>query len=200
MFIRRFLFATAVATVMAPAAVSAQDAFLSEVVILPYNFCPRGFLEANGSILSISQNTALFSLLGTTYGGNGITTFALPDLRGRTITHFGQGPGLSERFLGETSGSTSVTLITANLPPHSHNAAVRANIQSGLVNNPTGNSIARTIEGKPFYSSGVPDVDMRAGNVTVAPSGAGQPVQKQSPYLAMRNCIAIQGAFPPRNF
>lgn len=199
MFIRKFLFATAVAVTAVPAAVQAQDSYISEVVIFAANFCPRGYAEANGATLAIAQNTALFSLLGTTYGGNGSTTFALPDLRGRAIMHFGQGPGLSLRTLGETSGSTSVTLITANLPPHSHNAGVRANIQSGLVNNPAGNSIARTIEGKPFYSTASSNVDMRAGIITVDPAGAGQAVQKTSPSLAMKHCITTQGIFPPRS-
>src|SRR5437762_555942 len=101
----------------------AGSPFLAEVRIFPYNFAPQGWAFCDGQILPISQNTALFSLLGTTYGGNGQTTFALPDLRGRIPLHFGQGPGLSVRDEGESSGTGQVTLISAQMPNHSHTAA-----------------------------------------------------------------------------
>lgn len=200
MFIKKALFAAALAGMVIPVAVHAQatEPYISEIIIVPYNFCPRGYIETSGQLVSIAQNTALFSLLGTAYGGNGQTTFALPDLRGRTMTNAGQGPGLSARVLGEGSGSVSVTLVTANLPAHSHAAALRAYSSTANSNDPTSNTIARSRTGRNFYSTAAPNVDMRAGDIAVSATGSGQAIQKTSPSLGLRHCIALEGAFPPR--
>jgi len=105
--------------------------YLGEILIVPYNFAPKGFAFCNGQILSIQQNTALFSLLGTTYGGNGTTNFALPDLQGRTPVSSGQGPGLSQRDLGEFAGESSVTLLTTQIPSHTHQLAAGGGTTQG---------------------------------------------------------------------
>src|SRR3977135_1872487 len=110
--------------------------FLGEITLVPYNFAPRGYAFCQGQILSISQNTALFSLLGTTYGGNGVTTFALPDLRGRALVHVGQGPGLANRLPGARSGVESVTLNTSQMAAHNHQ--IGASAVGGTSNNPSG--------------------------------------------------------------
>lgn len=200
MFIRKSLVAAALAAMVTPGVVHAQatDPYISEIIIVGFNFCPSGYLEANGQLQSIAQNTALFSLLGTTYGGNGVTTFALPDLRGRTMVNAGQAPGLALRTLGEAYGQTSVTLTTGNLPSHSHTSAMRAYAFATNTGDPGGNSIARTGTAKNFFSTSDPNVDMRAGDVVVSATGGGQAVTKESPYVAMRHCIAFQGVFPPR--
>jgi microcystin-dependent protein len=111
---------------LAPAAARAQEPFVGEIRWVGFNFAPPGWALCNGQILSISQNTALFSLLGTTYGGNGINTFALPDFRGRTMVHWGQGPGLSDRVIGEAGGAESHTLTIAEMPAHSHGGGEHA--------------------------------------------------------------------------
>lgn len=200
MFIRKSFVAAALVVMAAPAAVHAQatEPYIAEVIIVPYNFCPRGYAETNGQLLGIFQNSALFSLIGTTYGGNGQTTFALPDLRGRTIMNFGTGPGLTTRVIGEQSGATSVTLTTANLPPHTHTAAMRATVEVANSSDPVGKTIATTVNGKRFYSTTAPNVDMRAGDITVSATGQGTAIQKTSPSLAIRHCIALEGVFPPR--
>lgn len=200
MFIRKSLVAAALTAMVTPGVVHAQatEPYISETIIVPYNFCPRGYVEANGQLISIASNTALFALIGTTYGGNGVTTFALPDLRGRTIVHNGQGPGLTPRTRGEAYGQVAVTLTTANLPPHSHTSAMRAYALAANTGDPGGNSIARTRSTKNFFSATDPNVDMRDGDVVVSATGGGQAVSKESPYLAMRHCIATVGVFPPR--
>ena len=125
------------------------DPFVAEIRIFPFNFAPRGWAWCNGQILPISQNTALFSLLGTTYGGNGQTTFALPNMQGNAPMHPGQGPGLTEHFLGEMSGSETVTLLDSEIPAHSH--AVRASNQQGDVQQPTPTtSLARPSSALPY--------------------------------------------------
>lgn len=201
MFIRKSLAVAALAVLTAPAAVHAQatEPYISEVIIVPYNFCPRGYTETNGQLIAIASNTALFSLVGTFYGGNGQTTFAVPDLRGRTIINVGSGPGLTTRVVGEQSGATSVTLTTANLPPHTHTAAMRATVETANSSDPVGKTIATTVNGKRFYSTTAPNVDMRAGDVTVSATGQGTAIQKTSPSLAIRHCIATTGVFPARN-
>jgi microcystin-dependent protein len=178
------------------------DPFVAEIRIFGFNFAPTGWAMCNGQILPISQNTALFALLGTHYGGDGKTTFALPDLEGSAAMHHGQGLGLSQRFLGEIGGTQAVTLIDADMPVHTHsfnavngNAAVPdpqgAALAKGRYTNGTQNGAVA------FYQTAAPNVIMSPS--AVAPAGSSQPHNNMQPYLALNFCIALQGVFPPRN-
>ena len=172
------------------------DPFVAEIRIFPFNFAPRGWAFCNGQILPISQNTALFSLLGTTYGGNGQSTFALPDLQGRAPMHPGQGPGLSLHDLGETGGSETVSLLESEIPAHSH--TMRANNSDGLQPTPTSNvSSAPGADRDLFwYKSSAPNqvMNVNASGLT----GGSLPHNNLMPYLTLNFCIALQGVFPPR--
>lgn len=168
------------------------DPFVAEIRIFPFNFAPRGWAWCDGQLMPLSQNTALFSLLGTTYGGNGKSTFALPDLMGRTPMHPGQGPGLSLHDLGETGGSETVTLLESEIPAHTH--AVRALNDDGLSETPVGNAPAKN----KFYNTdnGQPLVAMSGS--ALAPAGGSTPHNNMQPYLTFYFNIALQGVFPPR--
>ena len=168
------------------------DPFVGEIVLLPFTFAPQGFAECDGQLLQITQNTALFSLLGTTYGGNGQTTFALPDLRGRAPVHFGQGPGLTARFIGESGGSSTVTLIASQVPPHTH---AGANVGVGRRRLGPGADVRPSAVSDELAYGTVPGAPMRAGDA----AGAGAPHNNLPPYLVLRFCIALQGIFPARN-
>jgi microcystin-dependent protein len=173
-------------------------AYYGEIYMFAGNFAPRSFALCNGQILPIGQNTALFSILGTTYGGNGQTTFALPDLRSRVPLHVGQGPGLSSYDLGESSGSESVTLTVPELPPHSH--ALNASTAGGDKLVPTGNLLATdALGGTAPYKDGAvaPNVSMAASSV--AQAGGGGPHTNIQPYLGLNFIICIEGIFPSRN-
>jgi microcystin-dependent protein len=169
-----------------------SDPFIGELRLFGFTFAPRGWALCNGQILSIAQNTALFSLLGTTYGGNGQTTFALPDLRGRVPIHFGQGPGLSNYAQGEVAGVESVTLNTTQLPAHTHQVAAASTATS---KSPSGALPAFTSGGSSYGTT--PDLAMLPG--MVGPSGNNLPHENRQPYLALNWCIALQGIFPSRN-
>lgn len=172
---------------------STTTAFLGEIMLVPYNFAPRGWAFCQGQILPIAQNTALFSLLGTTYGGNGTTTFALPDLRGRCAVSSGQGPGLSPYSLGEVTGTESVTLTTTQIPLHSHIVnAVDDDATSSL---PDGHSLATITPAG--YSSATPNTTMDPRMIQSA--GGNQPHENLQPLLALNYCIALQGIYPSRN-
>jgi microcystin-dependent protein len=169
------------------------EPFIGELMLVPYNFAPRGWAFCSGQILSIAQNTALFSLLGTTYGGNGQTTFALPDLRGRCALSSGQGPGLSNYSLGQVSGTETVTLIGNQLPIHSHTVA--AVDDDATVSTPT-NALPANIVAKGYSKS--------AGNTNMNPTmigggGGNQPHPNLQPCLVLNYCIALEGIFPSRN-
>jgi microcystin-dependent protein len=168
------------------------DPFLAEIRVFPYNFVPRGWSACNGQVLPISQNTALFSLLGTTYGGDGRSTFALPDLRGRFPMGTGQGPGLSDRFLGEATGSATVTLTTAQLPSHRH--ALLATSAANTTN-PSGAALANVATNGPAYRG--PGVLVSSAS-SLAPTGGNQPHENRQPALNLIFCIATQGIFPSR--
>lgn len=170
------------------------DPFVAEIRIFPFNFAPRGWAWCDGQLLPLSQNTALFSLLGTTYGGNGKSNFALPDLQGRAPMHPGQGPGLSLHDLGETGGSETVSLLESEIPAHSH--TLRGNNTVGDSPVPTGNTLAR-------FSGNVYQQNVASGLVALAPealapAGGDQPHNNMQPYLTFYFCIALQGVFPPR--
>lgn len=177
------------------------EAYIGEITPVAFNFCPRFTAQMNGQILSIQSNTALFALLGTTYGGNGQTTFALPDLRGRVPMHMGNGPGLTPRVLGEVGGTETNTLNVTQMPQHNHTAVVNINntamADSG---NPTGNVFARAaVLAYEDTDPPTPGATMAASTVTVGLAGGGQPVNNMQPYLALNYCIVTQGIFPPRN-
>ena len=171
-----------------------MDPFVAEIRIFPFNFAPRGWSWCDGQLLPLSQNTALFSLLGTTYGGNGKSNFALPDLLGRSPMHPGQGPGLSLHDLGETGGSETVTLLASEIPSHSH--VLRASSDDGDLRAPSPNRVlARSTSGF-AYNSVAPDVSMAPQALT--PTGGNLPHNNMQPYLTFYFCIAMQGVFPPR--
>ncbi|MGB3627715.1 MAG: tail fiber protein, partial [Henriciella sp.] len=187
-------------TVFAPAASAGPDPYIGEVAIYPYNFCPRSWMPAHGQLLPISQYSALFSLYGTTYGGDGRTTFALPDLRGRVIVGTGQGPGLSDRRWGETFGSETATLSVENLPAHSHEATARASKGAPDTPSPAGGSVADFgTDGTDAYGSASPETAMAPGTVVVSETGGGVPVNIMPPSAAIQYCVAIQGLYPSRN-
>jgi microcystin-dependent protein len=172
-----------------------MDPFVAEVRIFPFNFAPKGWAFCDGQLLPISQNTALFSLLGTTYGGNGTSNFALPNVQGNAPMHPGQGPGLSLHDLGETGGSDTVTLLESEIPSHSHSLNAAPNV--ALVKLPGANvSMARSKNGN-AYSDQPGNLVAMNGN-TVAPAGGDQPHNNLQPYLTLNFCIALQGVFPPR--
>jgi microcystin-dependent protein len=171
------------------------DPFVAEIRIFPFNFAPRGWAWCDGQLLPLSQNTALFSLLGTTYGGNGKSNFALPDLQGRAPMHPGQGPGLSLHDLGETGGSETVTLLESEIPAHSHSArAVGGEIGDLQAPSPA-RSLARSGNGF-AYVSGPANTQMAPEVLT--PAGGDQPHNNLQPYLTFYFNIALQGVFPPR--
>jgi microcystin-dependent protein len=171
-----------------------SDPFVAEIRILACNFAPTGWAMCNGQLLPISQNTALFSLLGTYYGGDGKSTFALPNLQGSAPIHQGQGNGLSLYDLGQTGGSETVTLLQTEMPIHAHQASgASGSGPTSPANNTWGTGVGRTPP--PTYADGSPNVTM--GNV-MSVAGSSQPHNNMQPYLALNFCIAMQGVFPPR--
>lgn len=171
------------------------DPFVAEIRIFGFNFAPRGWAFCNGQLLPISQNTALFSLLGTTYGGNGQSNFALPNLQGCAPMHPGQGAGLSLRDLGETGGSETVTLLQSEMPFHDHSLAAQSTPLGGTAN-PTGNTLNRVASGNLYAVSNANLVSMAPE--ALAPAGGSLPHNNMMPYLTANFCIALQGIFPPR--
>jgi microcystin-dependent protein len=170
------------------------DPFVAEIRIFGFNFAPTGWALCNGQLLPLSQNTALFSLLGTTYGGDGKSTFALPNLQGSAPMHPGQGPGLSLHDLGETGGSDTVTLLQSEIPAHSHTmrAATQDPADVGLVNPAA--SFAQATGGTPYQTA----ADTTLAPEALAPSGGSLPHNNLMPHLVLNFCIALQGVFPPR--
>jgi microcystin-dependent protein len=169
------------------------DPFVAEIRIFGFNFAPKGWAFCNGQILPISQNTALFSLLGTTYGGDGKSTFALPNLQGNAPMHPGQGPGLSLHDLGEIGGSGSVTLLESEVPAHTH--GMRASLDDADLAIPQpSRSLAKASANLYSTSGGTSPLAPQA--LTLA--GGGLPHNNMQPYLTLNFCIALQGVFPPR--
>ncbi len=172
-----------------------SDPFVAEIRIFPFNFPPKGWAFCNGQLLPISQNTALFSLLGTTYGGDGKSTFALPDLQGSTPMQPGQGQGLSLRDLGQMSGVETVTLLESEIPVHTHSI-------SGSNEDATQGSLTNTVipskasGGQPYLS---PPANLQPMNFqSLAVAGGSLPHNNMQPYLTLNFCIALQGVFPQR--
>lgn len=172
-----------------------SDQFVAEIRIFPFNFPPTGWAFCNGQILPISQNTALFALLGTTYGGDGKSTFALPDLQGQVPLQPGQGPGLSVRDLGETGGTETVTLLASEMPRHTHN--VNATTQPGEDPDPTNDLLGRSV-GAQLYQDNTTANLVQLAPTSLAPSGGSLPHNNMQPYLTLNFCIALQGIFPQR--
>ncbi len=170
-----------------------MDPFVAEIRIFPFNFAPKGWAWCDGQLLPLSQNTALFSLLGTTYGGNGKSNFALPDLQGRAPMHPGQGPGLSLHDLGETGGSETVSLLESEIPSHRHN--VVASQSDATDQTPAGELLAAGV-GIGQYAA--PGALTQLSDNALAPAGGDQPHNNLQPYLTFYFCIALQGVFPPR--
>ncbi|HEY5892926.1 MAG TPA: tail fiber protein [Chthoniobacterales bacterium] len=170
-----------------------SEPFIGQLMLVPYNFAPRGWAFCNGQLLSIAQNTALFSLLGTTYGGDGRTTFGLPDLRGRAALSSGQGPGLQNYDLGQVGGTETVSLTVPQIPAHSH--LVSATADDPAFPRPT-NALLANISPAGYTGS--------TANTTMAPSmiqptGGNVPHDNLSPYLTLNYVIALEGIFPSRN-
>jgi microcystin-dependent protein len=172
------------------------DPFVAEIRMFPFNFAPKGWAFCDGQILPISQNTALFSLLGTTFGGDGKSTFALPNLQGSAPMHPGQGPGLSEHFLGEQSGTETVTLLQSEIPIHTHAVNTDAS-DPGDVETPSPNVVLARSSPFIYRSAPVADAAPMAFQA-LAPAGGGLPHNNLQPYLTLNFCIALQGVFPPR--
>jgi microcystin-dependent protein len=169
-----------------------SDQFVAEIRIFPFNFAPNGWAWCNGQILPISQNTALFSLLGTMYGGDGKSTFALPDLQGSVPIQSGQGPGLSDYDVGSTGGTQTVTLLTSEIPTHSH--MLSASTNPGTVSTP---SASTSLAAATAYVVNPPST-VPTNPYSVAPTGGNSPHNNMQPYLALAYCIALQGIYPAR--
>jgi microcystin-dependent protein len=171
------------------------DPFVAEIRIVPFTFAPKGWAFCDGQLLPLSQNTALFSLLGTTYGGDGKSTFALPNIQGSSAMHPGQGPGLSQRFLGEMGGEESVTLLVSEIPAHSHTANA-VGVLSTTAAPSTQTALARSVNGS-AYAAGGGAVQQLAFQA-LPPAGGSLPHNNLQPYLTLNYIIALQGVFPQR--
>lgn len=189
-----------------PTATAGVEPYLGELMLFGGNFCPRNWANADGQMMAISQNQALFSLYGVIYGGDGRTTFALPDLRGRYPMHVGTGTGLTSRPQGQKSGQQTVGLNVQNMAAHNHVAtttsSLKASSADGTTNAPAGQSLANDGNDK-IYNGSAPNVTMHAGAIesvtTVNSKGSGQAHDNMPPYLVLRWCVATQGTFPPRS-
>lgn len=175
-----------------------MEGYIAALMFFAGNFAPRGWAFCNGQILSIAQNTALFALLGTTYGGNGSTTFALPDFRGRTAVGTGQGPGLPSIILGQMGGEPTHTLLITEIPAHNH--LIPANTGNGNANTPApANTLAKLVDSRSnalnVYSTAAPNGNLGATSIT----GGSQPHNNMQPYLGMNYIICMEGIFPSRN-
>ncbi len=174
-------------------ALAGPEPYLGEIEMVAFGYCPIGFAEANGASRARSSNSALFSLLGTSFGGNGVSTFNLPDLRSRVPVGVGQGTGLSPYVLGQVGGAENTNLTIANMPAHNHNVQVSSN--PATTNNPTGNSFATHAVGVSAYAAGAPNAGAMAP-ATVSATGSNAPVSRMQPYVGIRYCIATQGLYP----
>jgi len=171
-----------------------SNPFLAEIRVMPFGFAPKGWAFCDGQLMPISQNTALFSLIGTFYGGNGTSNFALPNLGGCFTMGFGQGAGLSPRSLGEVDGESTVTLLASEMPAHSHNLMAGGTPAS---TSPSGNVMAPTATGANVYH--VPGPTTLMAGSAISPAGGSLPHENRQPYLALSFCIALQGVYPARS-
>jgi len=177
-----------------------MEPFVGEIRLLPFSFAPKNWALCNGQLLAIQSNTALFSIIGTTYGGNGTTTFQLPNLQGQTVAGVGAGPGLSDWSWGETRGENSVALVATEMPAHSHSVTGYNN--PGTAATPAANAyLARDTRGggvvNYMLTPGAANAAM--GPQALQPTGGGQPHENRQPFIALNYCIALYGVFPARN-
>lgn len=182
--------------VFSPQAAAALDPFVGEIACGGWTFCPIGWGECNGALVSISQNDVLFALIGTTYGGDGVTTFALPNIQGRAMVHQGQGPGLSNRVIGQNGGVESVSLSTQQTPTHTH--ALAAHTGTDKSSSPTSKIAGTAPATAPVYASVAALTALKSDAVSSTPAGS-QPHNNLQPYQTARCCIALTGIFPTRN-
>jgi microcystin-dependent protein len=173
-----------------------MEGYIAQILLFAGTFAPKNWAYCDGSLIAIQTNTALFSLLGTTYGGNGTTTFALPDLRGRVPIGTGQGPGLSPRTLGDVGGNESVTILQTQMPAHNHIVAVPTTDGTGTSDEPNGNILA--LQNATVYAA-AGAANGTYGGVTVGAAGGNQPVSIMPPFLAMNYVICVFGIYPSRN-
>ena len=173
-----------------------SDPFVAEIRIFAGNFAPRGWATCDGQLLPIAQNTALFSLVGTNYGGNGQTTFGLPNLQGSTSMFWGQGPGLTNRDIGESGGAQTVTLLSSEMPAHNH--ALMASTGPASSRTPADAALARSRNGNAYQTTVNQNVASLAAQA-VSPAGSSLPHNNMQPFLVLTFIIALQGIFPPRS-
>jgi microcystin-dependent protein len=201
-----------VMSLASPVGACGLNPFVGEICTFAFNFCPSGYLPADGRQLLIDENNALFALLGTTFGGDGSTTFALPDLRGRVTVGSGQGNGLSDIIVGQTGGTEQVTLDADHMPSHSHGATTTVNVtatlkgSSNLSNSatPTGNVLATQKNSNKTYNTEQANTNMGTSSIStvatavtvVEADGGSQPIDIRAPYLGLSICIAVEGIFP----
>lgn len=202
MFTKKPVFAAAMLAVglgtMSVPAHASTEPYIGQIMPTGFDYCPRNWAQASGQLLPINQNQALFSLLGTTFGGNGQTTFALPNLNGRMPIGSGQGPGLPNYVEGQSGGTMTIQLTAANLPSHTHTARMRAVSGAGNIDTPLRNSFATTPAGANIYSTGTPNTTLRDGSVNIVAAGEGQAISNVTPSIVMKYCIALSGIFPSR--
>lgn len=203
--IKTALCATVAALAISSAPQTAEagaEPFLGEIILVGYNFCPRGYADANGRLLAINQYQALFSLYGTQFGGDGRTTFGLPDMRGRVAMGHGSGPGLTDRNVGQKFGTENTTLNVTNIPPHNHSVTVTSNAlpTPGTSPTPAGQIPGISSVGA-IYGTGAGVVPMAANANTVSEQtvGGGQPFNNIQPTAVLRYCVSLAGFFPSRN-
>jgi microcystin-dependent protein len=172
-----------------------SEPYIGQIYLVGYNFAQRAFALCQGQLLPISSNTALFSLLGTIYGGDGRTTFALPDLRGRSAIGMGNGPGLTGRSIGQRGGQERHTLTQSEMPQHNHTTTLRGSEEDAISTDPATGVLAAGA----LYHAGAPDVSFPSSAITAGNAGGSQPHNNMQPYLVLNYEIALQGVFPSRN-
>ena len=190
--------AAGLAAAAPPTTAHAQGAspFLSQMMMVGFTFCPRGWADAHGQIESINAQQSLYSLLGTTYGGDGRTTFGYPDLRGRMPIGYGQGAGLPDYTWGEKSGTERITLNSATIGAHTHVASVQVTTGPANVSSPNDAALASS---KAYVSGATPSVSLDSGTLALANTGGSNSYNNLMPFLTIRHCMATTGIFPPRN-
>lgn len=173
------------------------EPFIGEIKMVGFNFPPKGWAGCDGALLSIAQNTALFSLLGTQFGGDGRTNFQLPDLRGRVPIHMGQGPGTSPYFMGDAGGTEAATLTYGQMPQHTH--ALQGTSGAGNTRSAAGAALAKEAAGQTAVYNNAPTVDSTLSPSSIGIAGGSQPHENRQPYLAVNFVIALVGIYPSRN-